>query len=473
MSIFNISKDKLVELTSKAFSIGISAFKYGDNLNEEFVFNIALSKFDNITIDYETGPDKEIAYVRADRQGLSMYFNPAKALEVNEYLFANEKDEGIKEEKMLAILRAIIKHELLHVMLKHLVKFPKRDNPILTNIVADAIVNNFITEFKYFENEIYAVTPETITHIDPFSTSEPVSLEDISEPVFGKKFDEHTNAFPIIVRSKFSEYKYFNFEQYYDFIAQNMNYIFFKIIKCGNNGSFGLDRIDTQAFGDITPVDSDEIDPQIMYELESLVNEISEKSRGTNLGRFIENVYIPSNRKEAISWKRVLRYYIQNGGDITKRYSIKRYDRRYDRPPGKRMSYKGRLIRVLIDSSWSIETKDLEIFLSEVYILAKKYGYKIDGYFYDANLQNHFTERDIKRRNVKVIGRGGTSLRHALRNLPENKKAKITVVLTDGYDDIPKRKDFNSDKVIFIFNKYHNARFEKEVSKWAIVSVFK
>lgn len=520
-----INKDKLVELTSKALAIGVSAFELGDNLKEELVFNIALSKVKELQIDYESGEDKEIAYVRLTRKGITMYFNPAKALEVNAYLFENETNPVEREKKMLAILRAIIKHELLHVMLKHLVRQPNRSNQYIMNIVTDSLINSLITEFKYFKNHIYAVTPETIAHIENKANMELTSK--YRKPLFGKLFDETVMYNPIIIKSVYAELNDFNFERYYDFIANNLKQLALQVVakhvqgqdnkqnqdnqqgqgnyqdkdskqsndkqqaqskaqqmtenadksdsSNGSNDNFDKPKIETQAFGDIEPVDANEIDPQTTAELDSLIEEIIERSRGTQIGHLIEEVYINSKKKETVNWRQILKQQMQSGSNIVKKYSIKRYDRRYDIPPGKKMFYQSGIIRVLIDTSGSISSNDFQDFLSEIYILAKKYGYRIDGYFYDVQPQGQFTERDIKRKVIQVKGRGGTNLRNTLKILNEQQdlqRATVTVILTDGEDDPPSKDEINSDKTVFLFTKYHNKSFEQAVSKWAIVGIF-
>lgn len=485
-----MNKEEILELTRQALAIGVSAFKYGDNLKEELIFNIAVSKLNEIKIDDSTDPKAPLAYVGLSRKGINLYLNPFKILDTYKYVYEDIQDLEERRNIMLAILRGVLKHEMLHVMLKHLINYPKRSNHMLANIVQDAIINSYIKEFEYLNLRVS--TPEKSLEIQTNNKDDLILIP--------AKFDTQkiNNKVPgIFMLSKHAYYSDFTWEEYYDYLKDKLpQETIVDLSLSYDNGSNNSDSEDSQSqsnsssdgsetsngignnikknnplIGDTKPCNPSEIGEQTLGELDNLIKEVIERTKGTKLGNLVEEIYIKTKKKEAISWRNILKKSFANGSRIIRKYSIKRFDRRFDIPPGPKMKYVGGIVRVLIDSSGSVSSKEIEEFLSELYILSKKYGYQVDGYFYDYGLQNHFTEKDIKKKRLHVEGRGGTSVLKALKQLDQSKKAKIMIIATDGHDSPPKREDINAEKVVFLLTKKHSNIFKTTVSKYAIVGV--
>jgi predicted metal-dependent peptidase len=149
----------------------------------------------------------------------------------------------------------------------------------------------------------------------------------------------------------------------------------------------------------------------------------------------------------------------------------------------------------LIDTSGSVNDKDIRAFLSEIFELktaASGFGDSASEVIVlsaDTVLRGEPIEitdancDELMSNGVKVFGRGGTSLGNSLKQavaLPmfKDKKIKSVVYFTDLYDTVPQYKDLGlpTDDVAMMFiaapstGSQHVAEFAKGVEGWARVA---
>jgi len=278
MDIYNVFE--------QAKELGVSTFKFGSNLAEETIFNFLLQKVELVV---DTQHDIT-AYVTISNNNIQLVINP-------EYLYEMLKDileTEPTETQLLAFYRGLLKHELLHCALNHLISDPKRSNEKLANIVMDALINREIPEFKYLN--LPKTTPEKIL-------------------VFG---DIGGLLFPSEKGEKLT------WEQYYDFLVQfikdkekeNGN----KEDKEGNEDcdiesklinniadyqGYTQQHSGTITEGDLKQVTENELPPvaeKIVEEINRSIDEFC-KSRGTMFSNMIEKLRIKRS-KPIVKWNK-------------------------------------------------------------------------------------------------------------------------------------------------------------------------
>ena len=428
----------------KAFNIGVSTYSQGDSLMEETVYNMVLNKLE---FRYTLLPIT--AFVGIKHRKIFMVANPYYLLD-----YFKQTDNELTETNLTTFYRGIIKHELLHVMLKHLVKDNKRPIAMIANVVTDALINREISEFKYLN--MPTITPE-------------------------KMLIERTNV-PggLLVPSEYATDHDFRWEEYYDYIFEQIKdqiqviQITGSSLEQGNDTeqSSGQDGNLPQSMeeagenttgnltaGDINPQSPDQVDELIQDMLNDIHEEAKRKLKGTGKAKLIGSLVFDTEVKRANKWKTLLRQIFKGNSLLYKHYSMKRKDKRTGLPPGKKYTYRGGLVYVFIDTSGSIGDNEMVEFAKELHAIMKKYNYKYKIFTFSYGLGNEIDIRKIKRREFEFSDRGGTSILEALDELEEKEMYKIPdiyIIFTDAYDDIPKPERFHGKKVIYALTADHS-----------------
>ncbi len=395
----------------EALAVGVTAFEWGDSLANELVFNLILER---VILDSDRdNPVPACVFVRGGK--IVLHINPQRVLEIFEHVWKNKGDE---RRRKIALLRGFIKHELLHILFAHLVKDPQRPNRLLSNMVQDAIINSMIPEFEHLDIE--TITPEAFLEGQKPQT-----------PALFIKDPQHDDI---------------TWEEYYDALRDRF----------GNRMcEFG------EVFcGDVEYVAETEAPEEVLDTIQEIIETV--KARGNAIGSYLEKVRV-RRKKPTLSWRRLLRRKFIGYAQLVKTFTWKRFHKRFGTIPGVKMLPRSGKIRVFLDVSASISDEELEGFVAELKN-AQKYGFAIEGYMYDVEIQRRFTEKDLQRKTIEVRGRGGTDINNALKNL-ELKPADITIIFTDGYDDIPNVERLRTKQLVFLLTKKHCFEYEREAKK--------
>jgi len=155
--------------------------------------------------------------------------------------------------------------------------------------------------------------------------------------------------------------------------------------------------------------------------------------------------------KPKVDWRRLLRGYLSKGLGKKIKRTWTRPSRKYPMFPGKEMLRIQKVV-VLVDTSGSIEEKELQQFVSEVYGIAKEVAEVIvipwDATAYDPIVIKRHT--DIK--NVKLTGGGGTEILPALQLLDKKfSDSDMVVILSDWHIG-----DLENEETIDLLKKYRD-----------------
>ena len=311
-------------------------------------------------------------------------------LYVNENFFLNELKSF--NERV-----AVIKHETLHILFKHLFRMQSNsyDNKLF-NIAADLVVNQLIEPWKLPESAI------TLSTFPELNLPTDKSVEWYYKELQKKSSDENTKKLmnQISENSSHSDHS-----------------------KWGENNETSsnvieteLDRMIVQA-KDRTPLKDY---GSIPLGIKTIINSIIEK------------------RKPQIDWKRALRLFSTSSRKTRVYHTMKRISKRYGTRPGIKIKRYQRLA-VAIDTSGSIKESDFGIFFSEIHSMWKQ-GAEIKVLECDAELQRKYS---YKGKLPKFIsGGGGTLFDPVFNYLRSNRFEKFDgcIYLTDGYAPEPKIK---------------------------------
>ena len=313
------------------------------------------------------------------------------ALYVNENFF-------LKELRSMTERVAVIKHETLHIIFKHLFRMKTKtyDNQLF-NIAADIVVNQLIAPWKLPDS---AVTLETFPELKlPKDKSVEWYYENLKK-----------NA------SKDSEYMKRLME-----ISEQGTHSDHKM--WGENENFSMEVVETEVdrmiiqAKDRTPIKDHGTIP---LGIKSLIQSIIEK------------------RNPQIDWKRALKLFSSTSRRTRVYHTMKRFSKRFGTRPGIKIK-RFQKLAVAIDTSGSINIDDFNTFFSEIHSMWK-FGAEVDVLECDADVQKKYSYRG--RTPEFVHGGGGTSFDPVFEHIRSNRFERYDgcIYLTDGYAPEPKIK---------------------------------
>lgn len=198
--------------------------------------------------------------------------------------------------------------------------------------------------------------------------------------------------------------------------------------------------------GSATTADSASVSVKDAEIMEAVARDLAKQAKMSgNMPAGLEQL-IPI-AKPLLPWNVLMRRFMLFAMHCMNKSSFKRLNRRFDVPPGNTHTSKLRLY-VGVDTSASIQDKDLSVFLGELSYIAHITGVDLTVVEFDTQIQKIYK---VKRAKIdpKVKGRGGTAFQPFL-DLAYKEKADVAVVLTDGYGEDNLVKPSGKTKVAWI-----------------------
>lgn len=229
--------------------------------------------------------------------------------------------------------------------------------------------------------------------------------------------------------------------------AEQIYEILEKEEKEGSRDGGSMDSFDPD-----TACDTDEIElkKRLTHVLANASFEVQIKGKGGGSGRdpggFLERVKVENSR--LLNWRAVLRSFFQRMGSI--RPDMSRPSRRtlVYRCLGKKLYFPklrrqtGGTVMVVVDSSGSVDSQSLKMFLGEVASCSRAFR-DLRVLLYCCDTQLHFLGEFTGEvpSSVDIKGRGGTSFKppfdEAERLSAEGRKIQLLIYFTDGECDYP------------------------------------
>ena len=320
-------------------------------------------------------------------------------LMINEDFFLNELKS--KTQRI-----AVLKHETLHLVFKHLFRNLIKKDPELMNIAADIVVNQYIGEWEL---------PESAITLDTFPDME-LEAEQTMEYYYERlsELKAKMNGGKKRGKSKYPE-------------SQK-----------AFEGLYGNERhSDHSAWVDESALGSQSGLKEILEnQLINAASRTPEKAYGTLPGEIKRAIdTILESRKPKVDWKRQLRLFASSHGKTYVSHTMKRISKRYGTRPGIRIKRLNRVV-VVIDTSGSIDNNTLMMFMAEIEGI-RRTGAEITVIESDCELQNVYSYRRGK--EILMKGGGGTNFDPAFEYINSGKSGSFDacIYLTDGYAPEP------------------------------------
>lgn len=285
----------------------------------------------------------------------------------------------------------LLKHELLHISMGHLMLRDKFSDHKLFNIAADLEINQYIGSDYLPEGGITM------------------------------------DVFPELTLPKRAGTKV-----YYDLLSQAKDDGTCPSLDSMLNDTEGDSPYDSHPtwddFDDMTEADKKLIEKQIEHQLKE-VAEQTEKKSGVIPGELAERIAQLRHIEPAkFDWKSYLRRFVGNSTISYTKKLRRKYNKRYAANPGLKIKFKNHIL-VGVDTSGSVNTEELKEFMNELHHMHKT-GNKITVAQCDTSLNS--VEEFNPKKDWDIKGRGGTSFQPVIDHYNEYGKYTSLIYLTDG-----------------------------------------
>lgn len=316
---------------------------------------------------------------------------------------------------------AVIKHEILHLVFKHLFRFeaPGTDR-LRLNIAADLVVNQLIHPWPLPSSAI------TLASFPGLELSPNKSVD-----YYYLRLERHAASNP-------------GFDQH---LRTQLGSSHSHHGRWADSGGEGF----APRLGQAAPTASDEVtnqQPELSEDLARILEEafdrqlqrarskLSSKQWGDVPGSLRSLLETSAGETKAqVDWKRALRLFASSGYRTRIVATNRKRSKRFGTYPGIRIQREKRLA-VVVDTSGSIGAKTLAAFFAEIALIQKS-GADVVVIEADAAVQNVYPFRG--RVPEQAGGGGGTDFNPAFRWLREVSRQRFDgcIYLTDGYADTP------------------------------------
>tara|TARA_R100000773_G_scaffold5279_1_gene5778 strand:+ start:2444 stop:3613 length:1170 start_codon:yes stop_codon:yes gene_type:complete len=299
---------------------------------------------------------------------------------------------GLPDEHQIGLL----KHELLHVSFGHLMMRDSYPNKKLFNIAADLEINQYIDRNMLPEGGL--------------------TLDSFAELKLPKKAGT---------------------KKYYDLLEQ----------ECKDNPCQSLQSILDQMDGDsqydhktweefeeLTEAEKKLVERQIEHQLKETAEQ-TEKRRGTIPGELAELIKrLRTVLPPSFDWKGYLKRFVGNSVFTFTKKLRRKFNKRYTDNPGLKIKHKNHIL-IGVDTSGSVNTKELEHFMSEM-VHVQKTGHQITVAQCDTDISDISPFNSKKDWQIK--GRGGTCFQPVIDHFNEMRgRYTALIYLTDGEAPAP------------------------------------
>lgn len=310
----------------------------------------------------------------------------------------------------------LIKHEVLHIVLRHLLSSKDFSNKSLYNIAADLVVNQYIDpaqlpeggitlkRFYYLENK-YGVKLETGKDVGYYYQKLDGFLKENSD-----------GSMPNDGGGKGS------------------------LMDLLENGSEELERHKNwREFDKMSPGDAKILEHQLNNALKTTTDRIEKSANGygTIPADLVEKLRgMLQALKPKFDWRRMLRLFAASSNSSYLKNTLRRPSKRYGTSPGVKLKRRHKLL-LAIDTSGSIPIRDLEVFYGEIYHIWRQ-GAEITVVECDSVIQKNYLYRG--QMPTQIHGRGGTDFSPPIAFANQELNPDAIIYFTDGYAPPPNEK---------------------------------
>lgn len=350
---------------------------------------------------------------------------------VNPNYWDNELKVPGNEKATKALRYGAIKHQILHIVFKHALRFPEFGNKKLFGIASDLATNQYIQSDQLTEDAIRMEDfPEFQLSrgqgIDYYYKRLADELADMQSCTGGGGQSDNSDN-PTSAASSEGEMQ--DAPPELNQAQQRLK----DLMESEDN-----QHLDQHKFWDefekLSSAEQKIIDAAINESIVNSISRIKPKDYGNlpaGLQQYI-NLLVES-LKPNVNWRRVLRIFTASSSRTRLRNTIRRPSKRYGTTPGIKIQAKQKIL-VAIDTSGSVNQNELKEFFGELYYIWKQ-GAEIYVVECDTDIHNQYL---YKGSPPEVIsGRGGTNFDAPIEFANEEYLPDAIVYFTDGYAPAP------------------------------------
>ena len=306
----------------------------------------------------------------------------------------------------------LIKHEVLHIVFKHLMVIHQYSNKRLFNIAADIVVNQYIDPQQLPNGGItidkflpitkkfnIAFAPNMDVGYYYKQLSELINKVTKNQPAP----QENTEQAIAILNGEHPDLKKHElWKKFQDLSASEMQ-ILEQLVNTSLKRVVDQMKAKNQFYG--------KLPAGLQQKLEALMQALAPK----------------------FNWKRILRLFSATSTSSYIKNTLRRPSKRYGTTPGIKVKRRNRLL-VAIDTSGSVHIKELQEFFSEIYHIWRK-GAEIFIVECDTAIHKKYRYTGITPKTIS--GRGGTDFSAPIQFANEEYHPDAIIYFTDGYAAVP------------------------------------
>lgn len=361
-------------------------------------------------------PTACIAY-HPDSAFLGLWVNPK---------FWNENLKGKTDTETKNYKFGLIKHEILHIVFKHMFRAKEFQDKKLFNVAADLVVNQHILPNQLIEGAC------TLSQFPDFNLKTGEALE----------------------------YYYVRIKEEWEKVQKNKE----KGDKNENNSQDNLENYMNQddnhsEWGELSNElegIKDLIQAKLDNQLAEMAKKLNSSNQWGNLPGFLKD-YITQQiavKVSVVNWKQVLKRFTTSSQTSYIKNTIRRPSKRYGTCPGTKIKHKQRIL-VAIDTSGSVDNDSLQEFFGEIRHIFKQ-GVHIRIIECDTQIHAEYDYKGIPPN--QITGRGGTCF-EAPFVYAQDYNPDAIIYFTDGECYPPKTK-VRTNKVMWVLCKNNGMQLE-------------
>lgn len=316
----------------------------------------------------------------------------------------------------------LIKHEVLHIVLKHLFTMKSYSNKQLYNIAADIVVNQYISPTQLPDG---GITIDRFDYLDPMYG---IKLErDKDVGYYYEKLNQVLKTSPKMALSAY-------FSNQNPRPGEKSQIILTDLLA---NSSPELDR---HKFWEDFEKMSEGERKIAEYQANNLIKQTANRVRhkyknyGNLPGGLVQMLEdILDSMKPEFNWRRILRLFAATSNSSYLKNTIRRPSKRYGTTPGIKVKRRNRLL-LAIDTSGSIQMDELLEFFSEIYFIWRQ-GSEITIVECDTKIHAEYPYKGFPPKEIH--GRGGTDFNHPIQHGNEKIMPDALIYFTDGFAAVP------------------------------------
>lgn len=302
--------------------------------------------------------------------------------------------------------RAVLEHELQHLVRGHIERFKDKDQHI-GNLATDLAQNQFITGL-----------PKDCVTLDKFPKEWKLKEKESAEYYYNEMM-KHSNKISV---------------------SQNPDgsyHVTIKDPKGKTIAEFDVNDMDGSEWKDS---DGGELSKEVVRQAVKEAVDQMKRSQGT-LPQGLEVAVNEILQPPKISWNQLLRQYIAASIKSGHKNSWKKPNRRFGGTQKGRLSDHTIALGAVFDTSGSMGPEDYKIGLSELKSIQECYKADINIFECDAEVQKHYKLSKYKRAQRNMKGGGGTDFTPVFEYIKTKKiRMDVLIYFTDGYGTFPTAK---------------------------------